>query len=423
MFEDNLKYHQRILDNGLNILVLPNHRSPIVTVQLGYNVGSKDEAPSKSGFAHLFEHLMFEGSRNIARGQYDKLVAKAGGACNAYTSYDQTVYFETLPANQLELSMWMQADRMSQFNVTPIGLETQQNVIAEEMKQVIDNQPYAKWRRAQATTAWTTDQPYSWEIIGSEEDVRGATLDDVRDFFERFYRPDNATLVIAGDVDPSHGFSLGEKHFGSIKRDTTMPERRLPSETWKKGGVHQIVPDTVPHSAVFLCYHCGGSRANSLVGEEMLATIAGNGRSSALYKKLVHESQLCSQAGSFLDRRQYGSLLTFYAFASNESTTADELATSLREVLANIAPSLQAEDLEKARTKMLTDDAESYQYCEGIAGAVLNSAISTGSPQSLQHYYLEVEQISIVDLQRVSANTVNHSNEVRVDVIPISQTI
>ncbi|MBI3259314.1 MAG: insulinase family protein [Ignavibacteriae bacterium] len=210
--------HEKILPNGLHIVIAPNYKAPVVCVTVGYKVGSKDELPTKNGFAHLFEHLMFDGSTNVARGDYFRLAASAGGSPNAYTAYDQTIYHITVPAHQIELALWIESDRMMQFGVQQLGLETQQRVVTEEISQVVENQPYGSWRTKQAELAFSPDCSYSWEVHGSKEYVAAATMSDVQEFFDGYYRPDNAILTIAGDISAEDGFALAEKYFGDIPR-------------------------------------------------------------------------------------------------------------------------------------------------------------------------------------------------------------
>ena len=198
--QNNISFEEYDLDNGLHVILHEDHTTPIAAVTVLYHVGSKNENPERTGFAHFFEHLLFEGSENIKRGEFDSYVTNAGGALNANTSQDRTFYYELLPSNQMELGLWLESERMMHANIQQIGVETQREVVKEEKRQRVDNQPYGSWLENMMKNLYS-EHPYNWVPIGSMDHLNAAQLDEFMNFYKKFYIPNNATLSIAGDID------------------------------------------------------------------------------------------------------------------------------------------------------------------------------------------------------------------------------
>src|SRR5688572_11247126 len=213
LVEQQLAFVQYRLANGLQVILHEDHSTPIVTINVLYHVGSKNEQRGRTGFAHLFEHLMFDGSLNVPRGGYDLHCTSVGGDNNAFTNADITDYFITLPREQLALGLWLESDRMAEFAIQEISLETQKSVVLEEKRQTSDDAPYGDVTQVMAELAFDREHPYSWDTIGIADDVRAATMNDVRAFYERFYLPSNATLVIGGDFDSEEAMRLVRGYF------------------------------------------------------------------------------------------------------------------------------------------------------------------------------------------------------------------
>ncbi len=219
-----IKLTEYDLPNGLHVIMHQDHATPNVVASIMYHVGAKNEDPTLTGFAHLFEHLMFEGSKHIARGDYFKVVQAAGGSLNANTTQDRTYYYELMPSNQLELALWMEAERMLHANIDTIGVNTQKGVVIEEKKQSYDTRPYGTWMYEVGRRAFTT-HPYRWQTIGSEEHLRNASFGDVYNFYKTYYVPNNAVLVVAGDFDEAQAKQWIEKYFGGIRHAAHQPSR------------------------------------------------------------------------------------------------------------------------------------------------------------------------------------------------------
>lgn len=414
--------HEKILPNGLHVVIAPNHKAPVVCVTVGYKVGSKDELPSKNGFAHLFEHLMFDGSTNVARGDYFRLAASAGGSPNAYTAYDQTIYHITVPIHQIELALWIESDRMMQFGVQQLGLETQQRVVTEEISQVVENQPYGSWRTKQAELAFSPDCSYSWEVHGSKEHVAAATMSDVQEFFDGYYRPDNAILTIAGDVSAEDGFLLAEKYFGDIPRGKNPVRRNSFTPDMYVGNKHEVITDNVPLPAVFISFHSEGFLNESSTRADILAAVAGEGRSSRFYKSLVYDKQIASSAFAFHDPREMASLFTVSATASSPEITCDELSEALLSELSILCEKgIEESEMIKVRNSLATSIAYPMQTSTGIADILTQQTMFWNDPSRINTLLSRYNRFTANEIQEYAKSIIKPDNMVRVDVVPAGE--
>ncbi|MFA7626526.1 MAG: pitrilysin family protein [Candidatus Kapaibacterium sp.] len=406
------------LNNGLDIVLLNNPKAPIVSMNLSYKVGSKDEKPGRRGFAHLFEHLMFEGSKHIPKGEFDKICSTAGGTNNAYTSYDYTAYTMTIPSHQIELALWLESDRMYNSEISLRALETQQKVVVEEILQTIENQPYGRWREHLAESAYKPECSYSWEVHGSKKDVAESTLDDVEDFFKTFYKPDNACLVIAGDCNPDETMSLVEKYFKSdvIKHEI---KRNNFSESYKLKGAHKVTYDNVPLPAVFISFHLGDFKSEELYTADVLSYMTGIGKSSELYKNLVYDKQIASQVGAFVDKREHCSLLTFYAVASKPLVSADELSEEVYYELEKIKINNYDDQLLfKTRNLLTSQMANEIQYSHGLADMVGNFTLFRNKPEMIFDVLGKYDSVSTERIASLAKKYLNREESIRIDVLP-----
>lgn len=296
--QTQIKFDRFTLDNGLKVILHEDHTTPNVVISVLYHVGSKNEKPDRTGFAHFFEHLMFEGSENIARGEYDKYVSRAGGALNAYTSQDRTYYYEFLPSNYLELGLWLESERMKHASVDSKGIETQRAVVKEERKQRMDNQPYGTLME-QVFVRLFNNHPYKWMPIGSMEHLDAASDEDYKQFYKDFYLPDNAVLTIAGDIDRNAARQLVEKYFATIPKSTKPIYRPTIKEEPLNGPKRDTVYDRVQLPALIIGHRTPAQGSTDYYAMEMLNTLLSNGNSSRIYRSLVDEKQLAIQAGSF----------------------------------------------------------------------------------------------------------------------------
>ncbi len=292
-----IKFDKFSLENGLRVIVHHDPSTPIVAVNTLYNVGSRDENPDKTGFAHLFEHLMFGGSINIPK--YDEPLQKAGGENNAFTNSDITNYYLTLPKENLETALWLESDRMLNLAFSPKSLDVQRNVVIEEFKQVYLNQPYGDAWLLLKPLAYKV-HPYQWSTIGKDiSHIENAVMDDVKAFYNRYYNPNNAILVIAGDVETNEIKALVDKWFGSIPAGENI-RRELPSEPQQTKERKLTVKREVPANAIYMAYHMSERKHEDYYASDLLSDILSNGDSSRFYQKLVKGRKLFGEINAFL---------------------------------------------------------------------------------------------------------------------------
>lgn len=292
-----IEIFEHTLSNGLRVLVHPDRTTPMAAVNLLYDVGARDEDPDQTGFAHLFEHLMFGGSKNIP--SYDEPVQRVGGENNAWTSNDFTNYYVTMPSGNLETAFWLESDRMLELDFSEKNLEVQRKVVIEEFKQRYLNQPYGDIPLLVRPMAYKV-HPYQWPTIGKEvSHIENATLDDVRRFFYRHYAPNNAVLVVAGHVEPEAVFKLAQKWFGDIPA-REVPLRQLPVEPQQTEARVLSVDRDVPASLINICFHIGGRKDAAFFVTDLLSDVLSNGQSSRLTQALIKDQRLFSDVNAYI---------------------------------------------------------------------------------------------------------------------------
>ncbi|MCS6808116.1 MAG: pitrilysin family protein [Bacteroidota bacterium] len=410
-------YHT--LPNGLKAVIIPRTSVPIVSIAVSYGVGSYSELPTKTGFAHLFEHLMFEGSANLAHGMFDRLCSQAGGENNAYTTFDKTTYYMSLPAHRLELGLWLEADRMATCCIDTEALNIQKHVVLEEIKQNVENTPYGTYSRVLSATAFAPDSGYSWEVYGHPEHIAASTLDDVQYFFMTFYRPDNACLVVCGNVDQERTLSLVEQYFGAIPRgDSSLPRKPF-DPAHRLGNRYACIQDTIPTDSLFCSYHCEGYTSPGIHIAEVLCSILSDGISSRLYKAMAYYERYASEVHAYVDDRRYTSLLTIYAISSGNAYSCDALYTSMWAVLDEVRErGVSAQELQKAKNRIRTRIARVLQRTAGIADEAAHYALLFDDPARvfcLADYYTS---ITAEHVQEYACKLFRRDNEVRIDFVP-----
>ncbi|MGI9542724.1 MAG: M16 family metallopeptidase, partial [Cyclobacteriaceae bacterium] len=317
-----LEFVEYDLDNGLHVILHEDHSTPIVAVSIMYHVGSKNENPDRTGFAHFFEHLLFEGSKNIERGQFDKLITNAGGANNANTSWDRTYYYELLPSNQLELGLYLESERLMHAKVDSVGIETQRQVVKEERRQRVDNTPYGSVVEETMKRAFTV-HPYKWPIIGSMDHLDAAQDEDYIDFYKTFYVPNNAVLSIAGDLDIEKTKGLVEKYFAEIPKGTTEIPRPTTPEPELTAEVRDVVFDNIQLPAVIQGYRTPAQGTDDYYAVSMLAQLLSQGESSRLSKSVKDEQQKALFVGAFPISLEDPSIALAFGIANAQVTPED----------------------------------------------------------------------------------------------------
>lgn len=405
------------LQNGLRVVVCPDHRTPVVTVLVMYRVGSADEKPGKTGLAHLFEHLMFDNTTSGFDKQYDLYCARAGGTNNAYTTYDYTTYFVSLPAHQVELGLWLEAERMRDFRITEKALSTQRSVVIEEINQNVENQPYGVWRRLVEEASYLPDSSYSWEVYGSAEDVAGVTMDDARSFFDTFYAPSNAVLVLSGDITVDQARELTERHFGTIQARRGPANRNEFSTKHERKGSRLISHDNAPLPSVFLAVHAPGWTDDQLYAAEIATTVLGSGRTSPLYRRLVKELGIASAADAFTERREHSSLIHVHVHAARPDQSTDELAA---EVVKTCAEFRMTEDRrQKAVNRERMTLASDLQRTRGVADYVAHVTLFHDEPELVNTILGRYEAVTSGEIEAFIHTLGDEAHVNRVDMTPV----
>lgn len=337
------------LKNGLTVIVHQDRSTPLACLNIMYDVGSRDEDPNRTGFAHLFEHLMFGGSVNIP--SYDSPLQVAGGSNNAFTSTDITNYYITLPAQNLETAFWLESDRMLNLAFTDKSLEVQRNVVIEEFRQRYLNQPYGDVWLLMRPLAFKT-HPYQWATIGKEEKhIEEATMEDVKAFFGKHYRPKNAVMVVAGNVETEQVKALAEKWFAPIVKGE-KPVRSLPLEPKQTAPNRLEVERDVPLDAIYVSFHMCGKNDDDYCKWDLLSDVLANGKSSRLYQRLVKESRIFTSVNAFVMGERDPSLFTIAGHISREFSIEDAEVAIWKEVELIKAEKVAERELEKVKNQV-----------------------------------------------------------------------
>lgn len=343
-----ITYHRFVLDNGLRVLVHEDPSTPMAAVNVLYNVGSRDEQPHKTGFAHLFEHLMFGGSANIP--DFDDPLQLAGGDNNAFTNNDFTNFYEVLPAQNLEVAFWLESDRMLSLNFDPQVLEVQRKVVVEEFKETCLNQPYGDMWHHLSEMAYET-HPYRWPVIGLvPEHVESATMDDVQDFYFHHYRPNNAVLAVCGNVKLSQVKKLAKKWFADIPAGD-IPARDISREAPQLHMKEKIQETNVPLDALYLAFHCCDRVHPDFYITDLLSDVLSNGPSSRLYRRLLKEKQLFSQIDAYITGTLDPGLFIIEGRPSDGVSLEDAEAAILEELQLLLDEHLDEDELQKCKNR------------------------------------------------------------------------
>jgi zinc protease len=392
------------LSNGLFVTLSEDHTAPIVAVNLWYHVGSANERAGRTGFAHLFEHMLFQGSASVAANEHFELVQRAGGTLNGSTWLDRTNYFETVPSNQLELALWLEANRMGYLlpAMTQQKLDTQRDVVQNERRWSMDNQPYGTWWERLPALVFPASHPFHHSLIGSMSDLDEASLDDIGQFFATYYTPDNAVLSIAGDFDPNEVRALVERHFGPIPRGTgkpPLPDMSLPPTLG--GPLREVVPDDVVLSRLFLACRSPVFGSEEYYAASVCGAILGLRKGSRLHRVLVRDRQIAADAQAFTYDLTKGSDLLVLDVTARPETTTDELERAVHEMLDRLQQDGVTED-EVARAIALieTDLIISLQSAGDRADKLSLFATYFGDPSLVN---AQSEHYRAVTAERVSA--------------------
>lgn len=416
----NIKFVEYNLPNGLHVILHEDHSAPIVSQVVAYHVGSKNEKPDRTGFAHFFEHLMFEGSPNIARGEFFKMVQGAGGTLNAFTSFDKTVYFISLPSNQLELAMWMESERMLQLKIDSVGVETQRGVVKEERKQGLENRPYGTWQEKAFAHAYKV-HPYRWTPIGTAQYIDRATIEEFRQFYKSFYVPNNACLVIAGDINTAKTKALVEKYYGGIPRgvgDIYRPGEVEPPQTTE---VRDTVPDNVQLPAVIMAYHMPAQGTKDYYALSMLTSVLSGGESSRLTKRLVDKERVAVMVQSAPMPLENPGLFLVLALA-NGGKTPGEVENVEQQEISRLQKELITEgELTKIKNQRETEFIEKNSTVQGKAMLLAEYHLFFGDANLINTEISKFTGVTREDIRRVAQQYLKNENRTVLYYVPKPQ--
>ncbi len=412
-----IKFEEYDLPNGLHVILHQDNSAPVVTTSVMYHVGAKDEAAGRTGFAHFFEHLLFEGTKNIKRGEWFKLVSSNGGSNNANTSPDRTYYYETFPSNNEQLGLWMEAERLRHPVINQIGVDTQREVVKEEKRLRMDNQPYGGLFNAILTTLFKK-HPYKGTVIGSMEDLNSAKLEEFNAFFKKYYIPNNATLVVAGDIKPEQTKKWINEYFGSIPKGTPIT-RNFPKETPITQEFEETIYDAnIQIPAYIFAYRTPAAKERDAYILSMLGSYLSKGKSSVLYKKLVDNEKKALAVEAFNLGLVDHSIFAFFAIPMG-NTSKDVLKKDIDVEIKKLQTDLiSEEDYQKLQNQVENDFVNANSSVEGIANTLADSYLLKGNTNLINEEINIYRSITREDLRNAAKKYLNSNQRAIINYLP-----
>ena len=412
-----IKFEEYDLPNGLHVILHQDNSAPVVTTSVMYHVGAKDEAAGRTGFAHFFEHLLFEGTKNIKRGEWFKLVSSNGGSNNANTSPDRTYYYETFPSNNEQLGLWMEAERLRHPVINQIGVDTQREVVKEEKRLRMDNQPYGGLFNAILTTLFKK-HPYKGTVIGSMEDLNSAKLEEFNAFFKKYYIPNNATLVVAGDIKPEQTKKWINEYFGSIPKGTPIT-RNFPKETPITQEFEETIYDAnIQIPAYIFAYRTPAGNERDAYILSMLGSDLSKGKSSVLYKKLVDNEKKALAVEAFNLGLVDHSIFAFFAIPMG-NTSKDVLKKDIDAEIKKLQTDLiSEEDYQKLQNQVENDFVNANSSVEGIANTLADSYLLKGNTNLINEEINIYRSITREDLRNAAKKYLNSNQRAIINYLP-----
>ena len=412
-----IQFEKYTLPNGLTVILHQDRTAPVVAVTTLYHVGSKNEDTGRTGFAHFFEHLLFEGSENIKRGEFDKYVTNAGGALNANTSQDRTFYYELLPSNQLELGLWLESERMMHAKIEEIGVNTQREVVKEEKRQRIDNQPYGTILMEVLKRAYKV-HPYRWAPIGSMEHLNAAQLSEFIDFYKTYYVPNNCVLSIAGDIDIAKTKQLIQAYFGEIPKGSKPIERPNVTEPALGAEVRDVIEDNIQLPAVIQAYRAPKQGSDEYYAFNVLSTLLSGGESSRMNKILVDDKEMAVAAFAIPFFNEDAGLFINYALP-NMGFTPEALESAMDSIINDLKVTpVSANEFQKVQNQIESEFVSSNSTMAGIAESLANYQVYFGDADLINTELAKYKKVTRDDLMNVAKKYLNKDNRVVLYYVP-----
>lgn len=410
------------LDNGLLVTVSPDHSAPIVAVNLWYHVGSANERAGRTGFAHLFEHMLFQGSEHVGSNEHFELVQRAGGTLNGSTWLDRTNYFETVPSNQLAMALWLEADRMGALlpAMTQEKLDTQRDVVKNERRWSVDNQPYGTWWERLPALAFPDTHPFHHSLIGSMDDLSAASLEDIAEFFRTFYTPDNAVLTIAGDVDETEARRFVELYFGPIPKGAGKPPLAPMDVPGTFGEWRRVtVEDDVMVPRLFLAFRSPVFGHPEYYAASVCATILGSGKGSRLYASLVRETELASDVGAFTYDLSKGADLLIADVTARPGVSAERLEADVAAEIDRLyREGVTADEVQRALALIETGYVSAMQSAGDRADKLSMFATYFGDPALANEQLERYQAVTAADVTRFITSSLGEDNRASLLFVP-----
>ncbi len=417
MNAQEIKFEEYDLANGLHVILHQDNKAPVVTTAVMYHVGAKDEKPDRTGFAHFFEHLLFEGTKNIKRGEWMKIVSSNGGSNNANTSDDRTYYYETFPSNNLQLGLWMESERMRHPVINEIGVKTQNEVVKEEKRMRVDNQPYGNLFKAIKQNLFTK-HPYRWTTIGEMEHLDAATLAEFQDFFKKYYVPNNATLVVAGDIDPAQAKSWINTYFADIPKGAPIERNFTKEDPITQQKEAEFFDPNIQLPAYLYTYRTPSNKEKDAYVLDMISTYLSSGKSSVLYKKLVDQEKKALEVQAVNIGQEDYSIFAFFAIPMSgisEATLRTDIDAEIAKLQTNL---ISDEDFQKLQNIFENQFVNANSTIQGIAHSLATYNMLRGNTNLINNEIDIYRSITKEDIREAAKKYLSSNQRVVVNYLP-----
>lgn len=415
-----LKFEQRTLENGLRVIWLEDRSTPVAAVQVWYHVGSKDDPEGRSGFAHLFEHMMFKGTKRMPSEFVDRLTEDVGGENNAYTANDVTVYHELIPSNHLERLLWAEAERMSALTLNRTNFMTERDVVKEEFRQSVLSRPYGEFGEFIQIESFL-EHPYRRPTIGNIAELDAAKFEDVVAFHSTFYRPDNATLIVAGDFDPALLQKWVDQYFGPIQKpESVIPRVTVKEPARAKEKTVRQYDEKVPFPALAVTFLAPPARSEQRAAWQIIESVLGQGNSSRLYRSLVYEKRLAQSVEFYADLREDLGLLTSQIILSSGVKVEDARAAFLAEFDRMSREPITDRELSRAKNQLLSQKLHQRETVSGKADAIGEAAVVLGDANLVNSELSEIQKVTAEQVLTAAREYFTEANRLVIEYLPLA---